>query len=131
MGGSLPRTKFSLRVFVMTTLSCTMNMVTGNMLLISPQHLVIASKVGLVCAGGFILVSLTTNSLMRSKYFLAGYVFAATTVVDFFSHASHFGNDYAEALSTGLCAALLSLLGSFILDRQPDQLHDSVNANPV
>ena len=82
MGESLLMTKFSLRIFAMMTLSCMMNMVTGNMLLISPQHLVLASKVGLTCVGGFILVSLTTNRSMRSKYFLTGYVFAVTTVLD-------------------------------------------------
>ena len=60
---------------------------------------------------------------MRSKYFLAGYVFAATTVVDFFL--------MRHTLATGLWAALLSLLGSFILDRKPHQIHDSVKANPV
>ncbi len=119
MNWSNRKTKFSARVYVMTTLSCMFNMVMGNMLLISTKHFIIASKVGLVCAGGFALVSLTTSKLIQSKYFLATYVFAATAVVDFFTHKSHFGNDYAEAFATGLCAALLSLIGSFILDRKP------------
>ena len=119
MNGSFLKAKFALRVYLMTTLSCLLNMVAGNLLLISLQHLWLASRVGLVCSGGFALFSLRTLKLVKNKYYLAVYVFVATTVVDFMTHESHFGGAYSEALSTGLCAALLSLIGSFILDRSP------------
>ena len=99
----------------MTTFSCMVNMVSGKILLMSMKHFIIASKVGLVCSGGFILVSLITSKLVKNKYFLAGYVFLATALIDYFTHYSHFGNQYTEAISTGLVASLISIIVSFIL----------------
>ena len=102
----------------MTTFSCMINMVSGHILIMSMKHFIIASKVGLVCAGGFGLVSLATSKLVQNKYFLAGYVFTATTIIDYFTHPSHFGNEYTEAIVTGLTAALISIIVSYILDKK-------------
>ena len=118
MNWSILKTKFFLRVYLMVTFSCMVNMVSGKILLISMKHFIIASKVGLVCAGGFALVTLLTSKLMQNKYFLAGYVFLATGVIDYFTHPTHFGAHYTEAVTTGLGAALISILVSFILDKK-------------
>ena len=117
MNWSILKTKFFLRVYLMVTFSCMVNMVSGKILLISMKHFIIASKVGLVCAGGFALVTLLTSKLMQNKYFLAGYVFLATGVIDYFTHPTHFGNHYTEAVTTGLGAALISIIVSFVLDK--------------
>jgi len=39
-------------------------------------------------------------------------------VIDYFTHPTHFGNHYTEAVTTGLGAALISILVSFILDKK-------------
>ena len=118
MNWSILKTKFSLRVYLMTTFSCMVNMVSGRINLMSLKHFIIASKVGLVCAGGFILITLATVKLMHNKYFLAGYVFTATAIIDYFTHPTHFGNHYTEAVATGLTASLISIIVSFVLDKK-------------
>ena len=118
MNWSILKTKFSIRVFLMTTFSCMVNMVSGNILIASIKHLIIASKVGAVCALGFGLTSLMTNKLLNNKFYLAGYVFLATAVIDYFTHPTHFGGPYTEAITTGLVAAFISIMVSYIMDKK-------------
>lgn len=118
MNWSITKTKFSIRVYLMVTFSCMVNMVSGHIAVMSMKHFIIASKVGLVCAVGFALTSLITNKLLQNKFYLAGYVFLATGIIDFFTHASHFGNEYTEAIVTGLVAAIISIIVSFIIEKK-------------
>ena len=118
MNWSIAKTKFSIRVYLMTTFSCMVNTVSGHIVLMSLKHFIIASKVGLVCAAGFGLTSLATSKLMQNKYFLAGYVFLATSIIDYFTHPSHFGNEYTEAIVTGLSAAIISIIVSFVIEKK-------------
>ena len=118
MNWSITKTKFSIRVYLMVTFSCMVNMVSGHIAIMSMKHFIIASKVGLVCAVGFALTSLITNKLLQNKFYLAGYVFLATGIIDFFTHASHFGNEYTEAIVTGLVAAIISIIVSFIIEKK-------------
>ena len=83
MNWSITKTKFSIRVYLMVTFSCMVNMVSGHIAVMSMKHFIIASKVGLVCAVGFALTSLITNKLLQNKFYLAGYVFLATGIIDF------------------------------------------------
>ena len=102
----------------MTTFSCMVNMVSGHILLMSLKHFIIASKVGIVCAAGFGITSLFTSKLIQNKFFLAGYVFTATAIIDYFTHPSHFGNEYTEAIVTGLTAAIISLIVSVLMEKK-------------
>ena len=89
------KTKFSIRVFSQTFLSCMFFMVQGKFLLITLGHVAVAAQVGAIC--------------------LAGFVFIATFIADYISHPTHFGEHYTEALFTAAGAALISLFISFTI----------------
>ena len=70
---------------------------------------------GAICSLIFILIYKYSINFLRNKWYLATTVFVITTIVDYFSHSSHFGEHYTEAVVTGLGAAAISLFISFFL----------------
>jgi len=109
------KTKFSIRVFSQTFLSCMFFMVQGKFLLITLGHVAVAAQVGAICTAAFILINRFSLVLLENKWYLAGFVFTATFIADYISHPTHFGEHYTEALYTAAGAALISLFISFTI----------------
>jgi len=109
------KTKFSIRVFSQTFLSCMFFMVQGKFMLITLGHVAVAAQVGAICTAAFVLINRFSLALLENKWYLAGFVFTATFFADYISHPTHFGEHYTEALYTAAGAALISLFISFTI----------------
>jgi hypothetical protein len=83
----------------------------------SLEHWALALQTGLVTGLLAVLITFTPAArLYDSRYGNAVVVGALTTLGDAWSHASHYGPRYAEALATGVASGLLALAGSFVLE---------------
>lgn len=88
------------------TAACLITMVQGNLLILGLSHWVIASQTGVaagVLASVLLMLAKTTNRVAISL--ILGIV---TGIVDYFIHEGMFGPQAAEAVVTGLGAAVLS-----------------------
>ena len=88
------------------TAACLITMVHGNLLILGLSHWVIASQTGVaagVLASVLLMLAKTTNRVAISL--ILGIV---TGIVDYFIHEGMFGPQAAEAVVTGLGAAVLS-----------------------
>jgi hypothetical protein len=83
-------------------------MVQGNLLAVAMGHVLIASQTGLI-AGVIATVGIFVVRT-RKRWIISIVLGAATAVVDFFVHPGMFGPLAAEAIVTGLGAAILSYL---------------------
>jgi hypothetical protein len=96
-----------------STAACLITMVQGNLLVLGLSHWIIASQTGLaagILASVALLVAKTQNRLAISL--ILGVI---TAFVDYFVHEGMFGPEAAEAIFTGLGAAILSYgVGSLI-----------------
>ena len=107
------RRNFAIRIFSQSSLSCLIFMVQGNFLLLTIGHIGVAAQVGAICSVIFVLIYKYSINFLRNKWYLAIAVFVITTIVDYFSHPSHFGEHYTEAVVTGLGAAAYRYLYRF------------------
>jgi hypothetical protein len=86
-------------------------MVQGNLFALTPKHILIALKTGILT--GFFAMVLSFIPLLKKHYeneiILAFVIFLCTVSADLISHPSHFWGEYGEALATGLCAVLIFL----------------------
>jgi len=91
---------------------CALLMVQGKVLALTPKHILIAMKTGVI-TGAFATL-LTFIPFLKKHYnneiILSFVIFACTSLADFLSHPTHFGWESAEALATGLGAVLIYLL---------------------
>ncbi|MFT4886040.1 MAG: hypothetical protein ACJAY7_001433 [Pseudohongiellaceae bacterium] len=96
-----------------STAACLITMVQGNLLILGVSHWIIASQTGIaagVLATVALLLARTQNRLVISA--ILGLI---TAVVDYFVHEGMFGPEAAEAIVTGLGAAVLSyIVGSLV-----------------
>lgn len=96
-----------------STAACLLTMVQGNLLLLGVSHWIIASQTGIVAgllASVTLLLAKTDNRLVVAL--ILGLI---TGVVDYFVHEGMFGPEAAEAVVTGLGAAVLSyVVGTLI-----------------
>ncbi len=101
------------------TAACLITMVQGNLLVLGLSHWVIASQTGVaagVLASVLLMLAKTTNRVAIS--IILGLV---TGVVDYFIHEGMFGPEAAEAVVTGLGAAVLSYCISTIISFYKDK----------
>ena len=93
------------------SIPCAILMVQGNLLSLTPKHILIALKTGILT--GFLAMVLSFIPLLKKHYdnkiILAFVIFACTTLADVLNHPSHFGGATTEALATGLGAVLIFL----------------------
>ena len=91
---------------------CSILMVQGNVFGLTPKHILIAMKTGVI-TGAFATL-LTFIPFLKKHYnneiILSFVIFACTSLADFLSHPTHFGWESAEALATGLGAVMVYLL---------------------
>ena len=89
----------------------------------SPPHWTIALHTGL--ATGILAVLLTFTpaaKLYANRYGNALIVGLLTVLGDAYSHASHYGFVFAEALVTGVTSGLLALAGSWLFEDRARRL---------
>ncbi len=95
-----------------STVACLITMVQGNVLALGLSHWLIASQTGIL-AGGIAVAALFLSPI-KSRWIIAVILGLTTAVVDFFIHPGMFGPVFAEALVTGIGAALLSYFVGWI-----------------
>lgn len=89
----------------------------------SAAHWSNALQTGLVTGVLAVLLSFTPlGRLYRHRFGNAAMVGGMTTLGDAFSHASHYGGAWGEALLTGAVSALLALAGSYLLEDRARRL---------
>ena len=90
---------------------CAVLMGQGNVLALTPKHILIALKTGILT--GFFAMVLSFIPLLKKHYdnkIILGFViFLCTISADLLNHPSHFWGEYGEALATGLGAVLIYL----------------------
>ncbi|MFK7862783.1 MAG: hypothetical protein AB8B95_01010 [Pseudohongiellaceae bacterium] len=108
-----------------STAACLVTMVQGNLLALGLGHWIIASQTGIL-AGVLASVALV---LARTKNRLAISIILGviTGFVDYFVHDGMFGPEAAEAIVTGLGAAVLSYAFGGLLEfyrQRKKELHE-------
>ena len=87
----------------------------GNLL--SLAHWTVALQTGLATGVLAVLLTFTpARRLFANRWGNALVVGCLTMLGDAYSHASHYGFPYAEAIVTGVVSALLTLAGSFLFE---------------
>ena len=93
------------------SIPCAILMVQGNLFSLTPKHILIALKTGILT--GFFAMVLSYIPLLKKHYdnkIILGFViFLCTISADLLNHPSHFWGEYGEALATGLGAVLIYL----------------------
>jgi len=89
-------------------LACLLTMVQGDISVLTLKHAYIASKTGTITALAFLIAALAFKK--RSLYLDVLLTGTLTAVTDSMVHPTHFGPFYAEAVVTGIGAALLAVL---------------------
>ena len=94
-------------------LSCLTMMVQGNLLAVSPSHLLIAAKtaIGAMIVYGISSFWVKTMNPLSESALLA----AATALVDVGVHPTHFGAWWTEAVATGIAAGVLNYCVTLLL----------------
>lgn len=89
-----------------STAACLITMVQGNILILGVGHWIVASQTG-VLAGLLATVALVLAQT-KSRLVISIILGVITAFVDYFVHEGMFGPEIAEAVVTGIGAALLS-----------------------
>tara|TARA_S200002703_G_scaffold89733_1_gene77373 strand:- start:259 stop:618 length:360 start_codon:yes stop_codon:yes gene_type:complete len=90
---------------------CAVLMVQGNVLSLTPKHILIAMKTGILTGTFAVLLSFIPflKKYYNNEIVLSFVIFACTTCADLLTHPSHFGGPTIEALATGLGAVMIYL----------------------
>jgi len=96
-----------------STVACLVTMVQGNLLALGLSHWIIASQTGIVA--GVIAASALLLSRTNRRWLISLVLGIVTALVDYLIHPGMFGPAAAEAIVTGIGAALLSyIIGSML-----------------
>ena len=102
-----------LRKFSEAWTSCALCMVQGDLSVFTIKHALTAGKTGLIA--GLLVVLTSYFQKLDNKWLLAWMTGVMTTIADFISHPTHFGEHYTEAVVTGIGAGILSIILSGVL----------------
>ena len=103
------------RKFSEAWLSCVTCMVGGDFTVVSWKHALVASETGLWAGIGVVIASFHTK--LNNRWVVAWITGVMTTIADFVTHATHYGEHWHEAVLTGVGAGVLSLLLSIYLKK--------------
>lgn len=87
--------------------ACSLVMVQGDLTALSLKHFLIAAKTGSLTGIAFVLISLVGVKNKYAPIWLTGIL---TSIADILVHPTHFGPHWAEALTTGIVAAVFAYL---------------------
>ena len=99
-----------------STVACLVTMVQGNLLALGLSHWLIASQTGIVA--GVIASSALLLAKTDRRWLISLVLGIVTAVVDYLIHPGMFGPAAAEAIVTGVGAALLSYVVGSLLSRR-------------
>lgn len=106
---------------------CLLLMVQGNLLALTPEHLLLASQTGLLAV--FPAIGLTFTRYARhlsNRWMSSAFLGVCTFLADSMVHRSHFAGKYGEAALTGLGAFVFSVAVSYTpVGKFIDRLADS------
>lgn len=99
-----------------STAACLITMVQGSLLVLSLGHWWLATQTGLIAA----LVTAAAIAITKAKrpWIISCVLGLATTLADYFTHPTHFGPFFMEAVVTGLGAAILYWVVHWIFHRE-------------
>jgi hypothetical protein len=90
------------------TAACLITMVQGNLLILGLSHWLVASQTGVLA--GLLATAVVVLAKTANRVIIAIVLGIVTGVVDYFVHEGMFGPEAAEAIVTGLGAAVLSYI---------------------
>ena len=103
------KTKLFLKRFREAWTSCLLFMVQGDLTAITISHALTASKTGIISGLAFVILSFS-KLLKDDKMTITITIGLLTMVADYLIHPTHLGPSLAEAVCTGVGAALIAYL---------------------
>ena len=88
--------------------ACMLMMVQGDVTALSFYHAKVAAKTGSIAGIGFVIAA--QFGAANNRWLSAWIIGVLTILADKLTHPTHFGGDWAEAVYTGLGAAILCVL---------------------
>ena len=95
-----------------STTACLVTMVQGNVLALTFGHLAIAAQTGITA--GLFTLAITLMARINNPWLMPLILGVTTGIVDFYMHPGSFGAVATEAIVTGVAAAGLSLLVTWL-----------------
>ena len=95
--------------------ACAVAMVGGDLTVFSIKHALVAAKTGSIAATVYVISAGLFG--VQNRFAQAWLIAMATMCVDMVVHSTHYGNNYTEALYTGLGAGFIALMMSGFLYR--------------
>lgn len=103
------KTKLFLKRFREAWTACLLCMVQGDLTVLTVSHALTASKTGTIAGLAFVILSFS-KLLKDDKMTITITIGLLTVVADYLIHPTHFGPSLAEAVCTGVGAALIAYL---------------------
>lgn len=103
------KTKLFLKRFREAWTSCLLFMVQGDITAITLNHALTASKTGAIAGLAYVVLSFS-KLLKDDKMTITVTIGILTMVADYIIHPTHFGPPLAEAVCTGIGAAIIAYL---------------------
>lgn len=100
-------------------ISCMLFMVQGNLTALTIGHALTAAKTGAIAGLAFVLLSFSKH-LKDDKMTVTATIGVLTTIADYITHPTHFGENIAEAVCTGVGAAVIAYLMIKYVDKQTE-----------
>jgi len=97
--------------------SCLLFMVQGDVTALTVGHALTASKTGAIAGLAFVLLSFS-KILKDDKMTITITIGVLTMMADYLIHPTHFGPELAEAVCTGVGAAVIAYLMIKYIDKK-------------
>ena len=95
--------------------ACLINMVQGNLLVLTLHHWIVALETGLLTGTFWLVFALTPLRKFENDAII---FILLTAVADLIIVPSHFGGRFGEAVSTGVTAAILLIISGYIYKKE-------------
>lgn len=95
--------------------ACSIAMVGGDLTVFSIKHALTAAKTGSIAATVYVISAGLFG--VQNRFAQAWLIAMVTMCVDMVVHSTHYGNNYTEALYTGLGAGFIALMMSGVIYR--------------
>lgn len=113
----LDKSRLFLKRFREAWTSCLLFMVQGDVTALTVNHALTASKTGAIAGLAFVLLSFS-KILKDDKMTITITIGVLTMMADYLIHPTHFGPELAEAVCTGVGAAVIAYLMIKYIDKK-------------
>jgi Ca2+/Na+ antiporter len=114
------KSKLFLKRFREAWTSCLLFMVQGDLTAITIGHVLTASKTVIIAGLAFVILSFS-KILKDDKMTITITIGILTMIADYMIHPTHFGPSLAEAVCTGVGAAVIAYLMIKYVDKKEDK----------